>query len=974
MHIKKLLPLLLLLGAANGWLFSATTCTIVDNQPTYGYQVLAGSQRQIVIYQTGCPTVTGTGMSFVQATHTLTIAGTFGVDFVVGRSVQLSDFSGFPGGLDTYFHEMALGAEMVILANHGTSLDVSFSRPGRTDFGFIPGTVTVTEYSRVTFTSTTTAGSASATFDGLSSKTTIPTTLVKVSNTPGSCSAGPASPSGSYVMTSSQIVTVVATLADDATKTTSIPMRVCANTTKVIIPGEHYHQLFIGQELLLNSFVFGNTDQRVTWSASCGTITTDTTKRNIVFKDTTGSRRCTVTATSVADGTKTDAWTVYTSPNALPSWYNTRPEKAEPQECYVDPAFTGTDIEIGPSKAHTTINGSGYNTAGWNLMRIWNEDVTGTSPTTYHEILQFQHGGTSGTSPAHVCGVPDSTGHYPVIDADQATPPPWILAPFFYGVGVVMVSENGCHGKFQDTNCGGNYFGIHGLKIINGDQGHQYYQLDGLLYDWVAPDAIRFQQGYGMSATGNAMNNDAQGVATYETSNNAYYGQMSHAVMVDGNYINRSGVTGDSAGLLHAMYIQNFNGVAITRNVIDPQIGAGSCMKFRGPGVIAAFNRCAGGFAYTFDVIENQDASAFVDFNQYLGPPGDASCGFAYCGGDLAGMDRIAAYQEMNFWGSFFFGNVSAGGHSHCNDDHYAAAGGNIDITARYGGCFDFYNTFADVADSARWKIGTDVTGGGDKWYMNPNFYIANTITWSVVDTNVVITDNANSFGKLQTNLFRTGILDLSLPIYGSLLNTGEFNTGFGNRAETYDMPYTAAVSPHFAMNTASDFIQTSTLPFNTSTYVPPGGSAAIGAASSLTGEAANFNILYNAVNANGTINARTTTADIGAMESGLAPSPVSIALTPNPINVTTTGTVTLTCTTTLSDSSTRNCISPALTSSDATKATVSGLVVTGVTVGSGFVYAVAESLTSPNDNFTVTLPAIAQSFKGALKVRGKVH
>lgn len=101
------------------------------------------------------------------------------------------------------------------------------------------------------------------------------------------------------------------------------------------------------------------------------------------------------------------------------------------------------------------------------------------------------------------------------------------------------------------------------------------------------------------------------------------------------------------------------------------------------------------------------------------------------------------------------------------------------------------------------------------------------------------------------------------------------------------------------------------------------------------------------------------------------APTPVSIALTPNPFTIAVTATQTLTCTTTLSDSSTRACISPSLLSSDATKASVAGLVVTGVAPGTGTITATAESLTSPTDAFTVTAPFANTKIIGATNLLG---
>lgn len=114
-----------------------------------------------------------------------------------------------------------------------------------------------------------------------------------------------------------------------------------------------------------------------------------------------------------------------------------------------------------------------------------------------------------------------------------------------------------------------------------------------------------------------------------------------------------------------------------------------------------------------------------------------------------------------------------------------------------------------------------------------------------------------------------------------------------------------------------------------------------------------------------------SATADSGGVLNFAAPgtgnitvtlgslTPVSIALTPNPVTLATSGTQTMVCTTTLSDSSTRNCISPSLSSTNTGSATVSGLIVTATTTpGSGNINGTAETLTAPSVPFTVTAPA----------------
>ena len=105
------------------------------------------------------------------------------------------------------------------------------------------------------------------------------------------------------------------------------------------------------------------------------------------------------------------------------------------------------------------------------------------------------------------------------------------------------------------------------------------------------------------------------------------------------------------------------------------------------------------------------------------------------------------------------------------------------------------------------------------------------------------------------------------------------------------------------------------------------------------------------------TVTAESFTASVGFRVTVPVPTPVSISLSPNPVNLLTGATQTIICTTTMSDNTTRACINPVLASSDATLATVAGLVVTATNAaGTGTLTATAESLASPADAFTVRM------------------
>lgn len=104
---------------------------------------------------------------------------------------------------------------------------------------------------------------------------------------------------------------------------------------------------------------------------------------------------------------------------------------------------------------------------------------------------------------------------------------------------------------------------------------------------------------------------------------------------------------------------------------------------------------------------------------------------------------------------------------------------------------------------------------------------------------------------------------------------------------------------------------------------------------------------------------ATTNPPVIGALNKsgGVVPTVVSIAIAPTSATVVTSGTTTLICTATMSDSTTQSCTSPVWTSVTPANATVNSStgVVTGVAVGTSLVSAAASGFTSNNSTITVT-------------------
>ena len=226
-----------------------------------------------------------------------------------------------------------------------------------------------------------------------------------------------------YAVSSATRFTITAQSVENPAATSSIVVNVCHPAVVVnVVP--FYATLYAGQKADIQSFVWGASNPNVTWSLTSqpsggdGALS-DTSNLDTVFSATVAGRY-TLTATSVADSSKTNTATVYVTGNPMPA-YATTPSETEPVDCTVDPAMTGTVYDVGPSQAYKTIASVPWpSLAPGSTVRIHNEDTTGTSPTTYHEYFQVV-GHATRTQPIRVCGVPDAAGNLPVIDANNAT-------------------------------------------------------------------------------------------------------------------------------------------------------------------------------------------------------------------------------------------------------------------------------------------------------------------------------------------------------------------------------------------------------------------------------------------------------------------------------------------------------------------------------------------------------------------------
>ena len=732
-----------------------------------------------------------------------------------------------------------------------------------------------------TFT-TPSASEASAVNAGLA------TVQVNIGPTAGNCSIPQAQNAiGSYTVTSTASVTVQAQSVDDTTKTAAFLFNVCAKTTTVLV-APAYQQAFKGQHRMLQSWVTGDTDETGTWSIVAqpgggdGTLA-DTTNRDADFAATV-TGRYTLQYTSNSDASKSATAIVYVSPNFIP-FYGSTPNHTEPRECYVDPALTGGDYEVGAGKQYATIQSTpAANTLEpGSIIRIWNTDTTGSRPSTYYEYYQLASSGTP-TQPIILCGVPDSLGNLPVMDGENATTQSGTDINTHDGVGVLNIWAGGYgasdpYGYWQSGSAGPSYVSVTGLHIAHATPNYAYTPPGGggnMLYHTFT-GCVNVRSGNYIDVSGNDLDTCTNGFFSTEYASEGW-AAISRLITVTGNHIHNSGWPG--SGSEHQAYIQSFFGV-VQGNLVDHYTSGadGSAIKWRGLEGIFRYNNIASGPLRVFDMVDVEDAIPYVSFEGYLGIPGDADCSDSlYCLGDTAGPNIVAANQE-SLQKDFVYGNEIFASSS-LNHIHYAedGAGGMED---RNGELYFYSNTLDGAQD-----VFDNGSSEGYYGFLTQRIDARNNVLWAA-GSQIEFARYATIILSATTNLMKSGTLSIETPIQGG----GSVDSSDGWSDVCVDnacpWPLTVPLNTHLYDLSDANYLTTATQPYDPTTMIPPSGSAAIGTGTALIGVPALLPVRWQFATATNSLIARTNPLTIGAAgQSGTTPD-FSVAATPSSISVT---------------------------------------------------------------------------------------
>lgn len=673
----------------------------------------------------------------------------------------------------------------------------------------------------------------------------LPTVQVNIGSTAGNCSINGAM--GSYSVTSPATVTIQAQSVDDTTKSGTFVFNVCAPSTTVLV-APAYQQAFKGQHRMLQSWVSGDADETGTWSITGQPgggdgVLADTTNRDTDFVATV-TGRYTLTYTSHSNSAKSGTAIVYVSPNAMPTYVST-PNKTEPRECYVDPALTGGDYEVGAGKAYASIQStpaSGTLAPG-SIIRVWNTDTTGASPSTYNEYYQIASSGTA-TQPILLCGVADSHGNLPVVSGTNATTQAGTSTSAAAGLGIITTWPAGGHyGNYQDGSAGPSYVSITGLHIANGNQFNNYTPPGGgTPVAWGVlqgggqsyfSSCINLRSGSYIDMGGNDLDTCALGIYSAENASNGW-ATITQLVTATGNHIHGSGNAGRETE--HQVYFETWYGL-MQGNLIDQYTpgAAGSSVKWRGVEGIFRYNNIASGAARLFDLVDAEDAIPYLDFDEYLGLPGDTNCDDSgWCLGDQLGANGLAAFEE-SWQKDFVYGNELFGTSTE-QQNHYLADGGS-GLQDRNGTLYYYSNTL----DNAQFIFDIGSNGDGLNGYFPQRIDARNNIFWAATKSytgNIQMEFATYSTVILSatTNLMLDGTFSIQTPIEGANPSDGT-TEGWSSECDgTCLWPLSVPLNTHLYGLSDANYLTTATQPYNSTTMVPAAGSAAIEAGTALNG------------------------------------------------------------------------------------------------------------------------------------------
>jgi len=806
-------------AGTSGTATSATTITVTIPSPGFSLSSSASALTLLVGGSSGSSTISVTGQNGFSSSVGLAASGiptgvtaalspattstTSTLTFAAGTTAVPGTYTvTVTGTSGTATNAATIALTIQTQASSGP-ISIAITQPTY-GFNVLPGSVrriyaTVTNGITDSVTWSATGGAALSSAAGNWVDVTAPATG-------SSCSINGAD---SYSVSSAAQFTLTAKSQENPNATASITINVCNPAVQVhVVP--FYTTVYSGQYADIQAFVWGSVNRNVTWAITSepnggdGALM-DSANQDTVFSATVAGRY-TLTATSVADGSKTNTATVYVTGHSMP--YEVTLSETVPVDCTVDPALTGTTYDVGPSQVYKTIQSVPWaSLKAGSTVRIHNEDTTGGSPTTYHEYFQLTTQATR-TQPVRVCGVPDSRGNLPVIDAGNSTGSA-AVSTYSAGYAAVGIGATGWAGVYTGTWSGPQYLIVEGLKIQNAMNSNTYTTPTGVAGTaWVEGAAcVRLFRSTDTVVRGIDASNCDNGFFSDFNANNGYAAVANN--LYEGNHLHGNGVSG--AYSYHQFYIQGWNEV-VQFNIVDQyQSGAaGSNFKGRGFPEIVRYNHFGDGAARQLDLVDNQDAGPYTTFEGYL--EGGSSSFHLIYPSDAYTADLLAAAVEAHH-ADYVYGNTFVNTTAEFAI-HYFGDMGTLDNN-RLGTLWFYSNSFYEPANTYwRWFL-FDTSGGGGGDYAAvewPQIQALNNAIWMDSPTKPYFSWNK------ERNEFTT----FGKNVVNSNWGTGAMAGGDGTGWASGTSPYVFQGASNSADTTGiSNLIGVSTEPFDVTTFAP---------------------------------------------------------------------------------------------------------------------------------------------------------
>lgn len=700
------------------------------------------------------------------------------------------------------------------------------------------------------------------------------------------------------VFSSAATINLLATSADDPTKSVTVPINVCNPPVQVYISPFNV-RLYSGQTVDLQSWVWGSANDNVTWtitqqpSGGNGKFTAPpaggsaTASRDAVFSATVAGNY-TVTATSVANPSASASAILSVSSNPLPA-YAATPNHTEPVDCSVDPTLTGITYDIGAGHKYSSLANAFLSIGSTTLnpgttIRLFNTDTTGTNPTRYHEYLRIDGQGTQ-AQPIRIVGCADAAGNLPILDGANATA--YSASDNSAATGIAGLYQIALHHNngfaVYPTITAPSYVIIEGLAFRNAYQysptasstPNYYYQPGSTTPTQWSPDSacIRPYEGSHLTVRGNDVQDCADGVLADFNGNNGWGGFFGDFDL-QGNYFTN---LGGNNYYDHMAYVQGIRQV-IQGNTFDQlkAISQSGELKLRGVGEVVRYNFFNSSTnTRTIDFVEEQDSNMYMSFLGYYYTPSGSTSFHNASPTDGYTPDLIAAADEA-WHKAYAYGNIINMGPNTPNSQapihFFGDQGQYVDVNTnppvRVGDLFDYSNTVYSPGGNTlhlvdtmqnqdnqfRWEWPT-LTLWNNAIYLGP----INTVGYQAFQMSTLRSDIFNLGPNWLSSNWGTN--DLTCANNSVNLCSG---TGWPYQTETTQYMDGSNLPAH--VSGLSNLITGgTTVPFSLTNFAPTSGGGLVGAGAALPASISNMPVRFQITAPSYALTPRTSPLTLGA-------------------------------------------------------------------------------------------------------------